>query len=366
MKKSSKVIILVLCISLVLIGGVYATLKIIEKAQGQAQLAPTFTQSIGDNDINSIWVGAFQIAWNEFMDTRVKESVEFEDGESELAIELNKRMFTKDMLSSEDYYIKIGETSNKLKSEIESDIKERFGIENSSALDQINFDVDEKSKSCTIYSVLYKNFKFLTPFDRLYATPFNESEEVVRYFGINNASSEDLNKNVKVLFYNDRTDFAVSLKTIENEDVILYCNDSNSSFNDLYNEVKSKANAYKGNRNFKKNDLLTVPYINIDTIINYGELCGREIKGTDGLYISNAIQNVKFSLDETGGNLVSEAGIKDEYQSFSDEARYFCLNKPFILFLKESDKDLPYFALKVDNTDILVKSSKEENKQILN
>ena len=41
------------------IGGVYATLKIIERVQGQAQLTPTFTQSIGDNDINSIWVGSF-------------------------------------------------------------------------------------------------------------------------------------------------------------------------------------------------------------------------------------------------------------------------------------------------------------------
>ena len=191
------------------------------------------------------------------------------------------------------------------------------------------------------------------PFDRLYGTPFNNSEEIVEYFGINNASSEELNNNIEVLFYSN-LDFAVKLKTKENEDVILYCNENDGSFNTLYDEIEQKSQSYKGNNNFAENDELKVPYINLDTIINYGELCGREIKGTNGLYLTNAVQNVKFSLNETGGNLISEATIKDEYMSTSENSRFFYFNKPFVVFLKESDKNNPYFALKVDNTDLLV------------
>ena len=34
--------------------------------------------------------------------------------------------------------------------------------------------------------------------------------------------------------------------------------------------------------------------------------------------------------------------------------RKFIYNDDFILYLKEEDKEKPYFALKVDNTDVLV------------
>lgn len=37
-----------------------------------------------------------------------------------------------------------------------------------------------------------------------------------------------------------------------------------------------------------------------------------------------------------------------------EEPRYFNFTDIFVLYLKEKDKDKPYFALLVDNTDILV------------
>ena len=60
-----------------------------------------------------------------------------------------------------------------------------------------------------MYAVLYKNFEFLKPFDRLYGSKFNDSEGIVKCFGINNASSEELNENIEVLFFNSNSDFAV-------------------------------------------------------------------------------------------------------------------------------------------------------------
>ena len=186
---------------------------------------------------------------------------------------------------------------------------------------------------------------------------FNGSVENVKYFGIEYGSSNRLKENVEVLFYNDISDFAVKLKTKENEEIILYLNNSNLSFNDLYNEINKKTKLYNGNKNLLEDESLRIPYIYVNTTINYSELCNKEIKFTNGMHISNAVQNVIFSLNEIGGNLISEGVIKDQAQGISESIRHFVYTKPFVIFLKETDKELPYFALKVDNTDILVQGN---------
>ena len=104
MNKVSKVIIIMLCISVLLAGGVYATMKIIEGFTGKAQITPTYTSKLSTIDSNKVWVGTFNLVWNDFMNDVIKGKVEFEDGESELANELNKQIFTADQLSENSYF----------------------------------------------------------------------------------------------------------------------------------------------------------------------------------------------------------------------------------------------------------------------
>ena len=288
------------------------------------------------------------------MDIMPNKTVEFEDGNSMLVDELNKRTFTKDMLSKDDYYIKVGKTSPKLKEEIKNELSQKFNINVSNVLDEIDFENDTNAiMGYTVYSMLMKNFEFIVPFDKLGGFRFDDSEGYVEYFGINNASDESLNQNVEVLFYNNQNDFAVKLKTKENEELILYMNETYTSFNDMYNEIEEKSKNYSGDKTFNQSDELKIPYINVDTIINYDELCGKIIKDTDQMYISNAIQNVKFTLNEKGGNLLSEATVVSEYNSLAENARFFNFTKPFVLFMKEENKSKPYFSLKVDNDNVL-------------
>lgn len=288
------------------------------------------------------------------MEIMPNKTVEFEDGNSMLVDELNKKTFTKDMLSKEDYYIKVGKTSPKLKEEIKNELSQKFNINVSNVLDEIDFENDTNAiMGYTVYSMLMKNFEFIVPFDKLGGFRFDDSEGYVEYFGINNASDESLNQNVEVLFYNNQNDFAVKLKTKENEELILYMNETYTSFNDMYNEIEEKSKNYSGDKTFNQSDELKIPYINVDTIINYDELCGKIIKDTDQMYISNAIQNVKFTLNEKGGNLLSEATVVSEYNSLAENARFFNFTKPFVLFMKEENKSKPYFSLKVDNVNIL-------------
>ena len=121
----------------------------------------------------------------------------------------------------------------------------------------------------------------------------------------------------------------------------------------MYNNVLELEKSFDGNKNFTEHDQIRIPYINLEAVINYDELCNKEIENTNGLFIQNALQNVKFILNEKGVNLSSESSIKAISMSGYSDTRDFNFNSNFIIFLKEQEKKLPYFALRIDKLDIL-------------
>lgn len=121
-----------------------------------------------------------------------------------------------------------------------------------------------------------------------------------------------------------------------------------------YEEMLSKATLYTGKKHLEREkDRLRIPFIKVNADINYDELCNKYIKGTNA-YIDQAIQTVDFELNNYGGFVKSEALI-DVYECMSiEEQREFNFTNTFVLFMKEKDKGTPYFALLVNNTDVLV------------
>ena len=209
--------------------------------------------------------------------------------------------------------------------------------------------------------MLKKEFNYLEKFSTINDRPFGNSETNVKYFGIDASTGENANKNVEVLFYNSQSDFAVKLKTKEGEDVILYkTTGENKSFEENYEELKEKQNKYTGASTFEEKDILRVPFIKVNDEINYDELCGRTIKGTNGMYIRQALQTIDFELNNVGGSVKSEAIIEAIKAAEIDIERKFIFDSDFILYLKEESKEQPYFALKVDNTDVLVAGETRE------
>lgn len=203
--------------------------------------------------------------------------------------------------------------------------------------------------------MLKKEFNYLEKFSELPDDTFDNSEEKVKYFGIGVSTSKDASKNVEILFYNSNEDFAIKLKTKENEEIILYKTTGiDKSFEENYNDIQEFKSKYNGEKVLQKTDILKIPYIMVNGEINYDELCGRIIKETD-TYIKQALQTIEFNLNNIGGNVKSEAVITGTYGVTQETRKEFILNTDFILYLKEKSKDKPYFALKVNNTDVLVK-----------
>ena len=296
-----------------------------------------------------LWCVTFQLVWNELSEKFVKGPVNFVGGNPPLADELNKKIYTSDILSEDSYYTTFGKISSSLKREIETNIEKKFK-EKSDILNLINWNVED---SYLFYTMLKKNFNFLTAFDRFSASPFNSSSVNVKYFGINSNSDKRLKENVSVLFYNSQDDYAIKLNTKEKEDVILYRTDKEDTFVNYFDYVLKNSNF----SNLNSKDEVKIPDISVDKTISYDELCGKKIDGT-AYIISQALQTIKFKMDNKGGSLKSEAAIaimKTALMPEVETPRYFYFDKPFVLFLMEQGKDKPYYAMKINDTSFLVK-----------
>lgn len=320
-----------------------------KKRAEKSQVVKTQTVENYAQSQDELWCVTFQLVWNEFMQKLTNgEPVQFVGGNPQIADELNKQNYTKDILSPNSYYIADGKISKSLKRKIEKAIKKKFN-EKSDILGFIDWNAKD---SYLFYSMLKKEFNYQNPFDELATLKFNNSDEKVKYFGVHPASSSDVRDNVQVLFYNSPDEYAVRILTKEKEDVILFRTDKDDNFENYYSYVVKNSAVEK----FTKYDNLKVPEINVDKMLSYNDLIGKQISGTKYV-ISQALQTIKFKLDRKGGSLKSEAVIGVMKMSLvnPDKERDFFFDKPFVLFLKEQGKDKPYYAMKVDNTEFLVK-----------
>lgn len=307
-------------------------------------VVPTLSDKISKD---TSWCPTFQLIWNDFKNDIVKQNIKF-DKKLDMLDNLNKEDFTKNDISDSYYYKIYGRKNLELKSKIENAIKEKFN-QKSDILDQFDWSSDALDSGEDVidryflYSMLYREFEFNKKFDT-FNDKFKDIENV-EYFGIIK-NNDVVREQIKVYYYNDENDFAIKLITKNNDEVIIIKNPKGETFDEIYNSVKDKKI-----HEFNDKDNFMMPKIDFNVLREYDELENKEIVTLDGIYtIEKAIQSVKFSLDEKGGKVKSEAGMDVIYESSSVEKyRNFYVNDTFALFLKESNKDKPYFALRVDD-----------------
>ena len=325
------------------------------------KILPAMNSDLGNG--NTAWVGTFQLVWNEFMANITKGEVQFEDGNNSTVDNLNRQEFTKNDICADSYYIKNGVICPELKDVIINGIKEKFD-EKSDILNQVNFDYNPRK--ILFYAMLKKNFEFLEKFDNLDDDTFGSNEEdLVEYFGIDSDSEKELYKNVSVLFYSE-DDYAVKLHTKTNDEVILYRTDEIKTFNEYFNDVQEKFSKYSGNKSFSSDDYLMVPKLDFSATTSFEDVENKTIKNTDGAKIDKTIETLIFKMDECGVKLKSEAVIfAIEGCPPPENRRYFEFNQPFVLFLKEKDKEVPYFAMRVVDAAMLNNNEGSMDKETL-
>ena len=345
MNKVLKIFVISICATVALTGIVYATTVIYNKyiknnTNHNITMNPSYQSTLDENTINNLWVGTLDLAWKELEDKIGLNKIELEGEMPQIANDLNESTFSKEMLNPNDYKINVERT-----------------VTNGYKID----------------ATLNKELNFLESFDNFndYKWTFGNSDEAIKYFGINNASPEKMNRNVEILFYNKlnngsllSNDMAIKLKTKEGDEIILYRTDDKKSFDEYYEDIKAKTKNYKGRTEFSEDDELRIPYVKVNGMINYKQLYDKKIKNSKGLYIYDVIQNVNFYLNERGCNLSSKATMVTEYMGIGQDTKYCYFQDTFIVFMKEANSDKPYFALKVDNNDILEKVEETDEPKI--
>lgn len=345
MNKVLKIFVIIICTTIALSGIVYATTVIYNRyiknnTNHNITMNPSYQSTLDENTINNLWVGTLDLAWKDLEEKIGLNKIELEGEMPQIANDLNESTFSKEMLNPNDYKINVERT-----------------VTNGYKID----------------ATLNKELNFLESFDNFndYKWTFGNSDEAIKYFGINNASPEKMNKNVEILFYNKlnngsllSNDMAIKLKTKEGDEIILYRTDDKKSFDEYYEDIKAKTKNYKGRTEFSEDDELRVPYVKVNGMINYNQLYDKKIKNSKGLYIYDVVQNVNFYLNERGCNLSSKATMVTEYMGIGEDTKYCYFQDTFIIFMKEKKSDKPYFALKVDNNDILEKIEETDEPKI--
>ena len=307
----------------------------------------TLEDEVGDD---TVWCGTFQLIWNDLKNELAKQDIIFEP-QLEVVENLNKETFTTNDLTDKYYYKKIGTPSIELKSEIEKEIKEKFD-EKSDILDEFDWQ-NRDDRDYFLYAMLKKEFKFEKKFEELEKGKFGEYNNV-KYFGISKKNkNSSLREQVDVIYYNSKEDFAIKLKTKQEDEVILCKNPKGSTFNQIYENIILEGNGYTGDKKLKENDLVKIPNISMKIKNEPTEIEEKKFLFSDGeaYYIEKALQTIEVELDRTGGKIKSEAGMMNAKVTSveSEESREFSLDNTFGIFLIEEGKEKPYFAGKISN-----------------
>lgn len=309
---------------------------------------------------DSTWCPTFQLVWNDMKNEVVKQDIVFMPEQSPVAEMLNKESFTENMLSDEYYYKTFGFKTLELKKKIEKGVKDKFN-ETSDILNDFDWspealnDYNNPNVSrYFFYTMLKRNFVFPKVFEKLQNGTFGSNKENtnVKYFGIERNKDNEYSDQVRVLFYDgDDAEYAVLLKTKSGDEVILYKSPCGATFQEIYKNIQEKSNNFTGKTRLQDIDTLKVPYINIDEKETYPELTNKQFLAADGdvCEIAQAVQTIKFELDEKGGKIKSEAAIDMVKATavFHEELptpRHFNFDDTFALFLKEEGRDVPYFG----------------------
>ena len=311
---------------------------------------------------NVIWCGTMQLAWNELC-SLVGEDVHMEN-EDRIAGRLNMRSVTTNNFDEKTCLVTSELANNTSLSDLRTRVAAKF---DGAVTPDLIPSVDILAKnSVVLYSCLFVNMPFEWAFDRL-RKPLRFGQENVATFGIDgdlgiSKRARSVRAQVKVCDIRGKDDFVVELKTKRStHQLILAKIPPEATLIGAVNSVLKRITVPQF-RSPPRFDRLIIPVADYDLARGYPELVGRALRVKNPLFsdmpIVAANQSIRFKLDESGAVLKSEARIVLGGISVEDPPDLI-FDKPFLVLLKCTTSDKPYFAMWVDNPEVLVKFGKD-------
>ena len=331
---------------------------------------------------NVLWCGTFQLAWNECCKL-IGEDLHLE-GEPPMAGELNRKAFTRGDLDEDSYVALAGFVRDRIHKKIRQALKKKFkGKARPRYIPSKS--ITPRPQDIVAYAYLFKNLEFAAPFEDL-KTPIKFGQTSVKCFGVDEPKpgQDAIRSQVSIFDYISRDDFIIELHSKSESDRIVLAKVAPAATLEktiaavrkrIDAAVKAhgagKAPAEKepnapGPLDMWPVDILKVPKFNFDITRRYKELEGRLLlvknpKVAKDLFILSALQNIRFQMDERGVRLRSESHLAIGCGvSHTPEPKHIMIfDKPFLLMLRRTDAKVPYFALWVDNPELLVPTGRK-------
>lgn len=197
-----------------------------------------------------------------------------------------------------------------------------------------------------------------------YNLRFNNKK--VKAFGA--FGNDENSKNIQILYYKNDSDFLLKLITKDqsNEIIIYRDNKFYSSMSKIMKslnqkiligkkEMKTKNKSWK--YSLTGDDFVLIPKIKFNLETHYSNIEGNQFIGNNSKYtIETFWQQNAFILDEYGSKVMSKSRIMvksaEEYLS-KPKTKRMILDKPFFIILRKNGKTNPYFAIWVENEELL-------------
>jgi hypothetical protein len=160
-------------------------------------------------------------------------------------------------------------------------------------------------------------------------------------------------KQVSILDFRNERDFVLELTTrSKSDELILVKVPPEATLDKTVSAVERRV--ARGNRMpLSQETSLWIPVIDFEILREYSELYGKPITShstqVSGKAIVRAKQNISFKMDESG------AVFKSEAIYVLDGGPHLDFDSPFLIVLRLANSDRPYFALWINNAELLVR-----------
>ena len=298
---------------------------------------------------NLLWCSSLQLAWNELYDL-AGGPLAMEE-ETPLVALLNQRTATKADIDQASYVALAGIVGQLNLSELEAQPKH---FDTKAVVQELQ---SLPAGSLTAYSYLLKQLLFEWAFTR-FKTPLLFGDDQVWAFGVQQympgrEADDRVAEQVRILDYRDPSDFIVQLETKSRDDTLILAKVAPASTLDATLRTVLERTQAAAPDSLQKLESLMIPVIDIDRQKTYPELCNRKLttdnKEINGRHFSLVTQRIRFKLDESGAQLESKTRFLA-----ARPPRKLIFDAPFLVVLMRPGAETPYFALWVDNTDVLV------------
>ncbi len=309
-----------------------------------------------------LWCSTFQLVWNESC-SAAGGDLHLKDEPAMVPI-LNKKTATEADVDASSCLVMSGPIEQGIVDEIQKRLDRRFGGRASPDLLR-NVESQLPQEGFLAYAYLYRTLPFEYPFKRL-EKPLTFGSSKVASFGLQKATSrmDDIHRiqQVAVLDYQDANDFVLELKPKDKTERIVLAKISPAeTLHKTIENVRSRIASTKLNKmqqRMEPGESIIIPILNFDLQQAYEELYGTPILTPgplQGMPIVLALQSIRFRLDERGAILKSEAINAAAKCAVLSKPREFIFDRPFLILLERRDAQMPYFALWVDNPEILTR-----------